>query len=159
HRAHDRRRAERHRHRAEHTAERVVVHRHASEDKAFMSAFCKILLADDDPEIREVIALVLEPHGFQTVLAADGNEALILLCEHPDVGRMWADSMIRGRGGAELVGVLKRDARFGGIPVVVPSADNYARQKALDLGATECLRKPVELSKLVETLSRLTHRL
>jgi two-component system, chemotaxis family, chemotaxis protein CheY len=123
-----------------------------------MSPTCKILLADDDPDIREVVSLVLEPHGFETVVAADGTEALELVKEHPDVELILADLMMPRLSGAELIGILKSDADLCRIPIVVLSGDNFAKETATKLGASDCLRKPVDLANLVATINRLVHR-
>ena len=123
-----------------------------------MRASRKVLLADDDPEIREVVSLVLEPHGFETVAAADGSEALELVKLHPDVAIILADLMMPRLGGAELIAILKKDVLFRAIPIIVLSGDNLARQRATALGASDCLCKPVDLANLVGTLNKFTQR-
>jgi CheY-like chemotaxis protein len=113
---------------------------------------CKVLLVDDDPDIREVVSLVLEPYGFETFVAADGTEALGLVRSHPDIDVILVDLMMPRLSGAEMVNILKSDAALRDIPVVVLSGDNLAQETARTLGAAGCLRKPVELSSLVATI-------
>lgn len=118
----------------------------------------KLLLADDDPDIREVVPLVLEPYGFQTVVAADGREGLRMAREQRDVELIVVDLMMPIVSGEEMVGQLKADPVLRRIPVVVLSGDNLASQQAAALGATACLRKPVDLTTLVSTLDGIVAR-
>jgi CheY-like chemotaxis protein len=119
-----------------------------------MTTPSKVLLADDDPEIREVVSIVLEPYGFETVVAADGEEALRLVRLHPDVGVILADLMMPRVSGAEMLGILKEDASLRRIPVIVLSGDNSAQETARSLGAAECLQKPVDLPELVAAIRK-----
>ena len=115
----------------------------------------KLLLADDDPDIREVVSLVLEPYGFQTVVARDGTEGLELARQERDIELILVDLMMPLMNGTELVAQLRADPKLRQIPVVVLSGDNSAQETALALGAAACLRKPVELAMLVATIKRI----
>lgn len=123
-----------------------------------MSSPCKILLADDDPEIREVVGLVLEPYGFETLVASDGDEALRLVKLHPDINVILADLMMPRMSGAEMLEVLNADDALRHIPVIVLSGDNAAKEKARALGAAACIQKPVDLLDLVATLRKLARQ-
>jgi len=112
----------------------------------------KILLADDDPDIREVVPVVLEPYGFVTVVAANGSEGLRLVREQPDVALALVDLMMPVLSGSEMVSEMKSDPALRDIPIVVLSGDNSASKRARELGATACLRKPVDLAMLVATM-------
>jgi CheY-like chemotaxis protein len=115
----------------------------------------KLLLADDDPDIREVVPLVLEPYGFQIVVAGNGGEGLQLAREQRDIELIMVDLMMPFVSGVEMISRLKADPALRKIPVVILSGDNSAKETALSLGAAACLRKPVELSILVSTLERI----
>jgi CheY-like chemotaxis protein len=119
---------------------------------------CKVLLADDDPEIREVVAIVLEPYGFETLVAADGEEAIRLVKLNPDIDVIVADLMMPRVSGGELLKALTADPSLRHIPVIVLSGDNSAKETARSLGATACLQKPVDLSELVARLRQLAVR-
>jgi len=112
----------------------------------------KILLADDDPDIREVVPVVLEPYGFVTVVAANGSEGLRLAREQPDFELALVDLMMPVLSGGEMVSEIKSDPALRDIPVVVLSGDNSASKRARELGAAACLRKPVDLAMLVATM-------
>ena len=115
----------------------------------------KLLLADDDPDIREVVSLVLEPYGFQTVVARNGSEGLELARQENDIALILVDLMMPLMNGAEMVAHLRADPSLRQIPVVVLSGDNSAQETAVALGAAACLRKPVELALLVATIKRI----
>jgi CheY-like chemotaxis protein len=117
-----------------------------------MSQPTKILVADDDDDIREVIALVLEPFGFDTVGACDGIEALAVLRANPDVRLILLDLMMPRLSGAEMMRSLREDVVFGRIPVVILSGDNTVCDTAPAIGAVSYLRKPVDLDSLLATI-------
>jgi CheY-like chemotaxis protein len=112
----------------------------------------KILVADDDEDIREVIALVLEPYGFCIVGAADGVEVLAALYAHPDVRLILMDLMMPRLSGAETMKVLRADASLGQIPVVILSGENSVSDMSPAMGAAGYLRKPVDLDSLLSTI-------
>jgi CheY-like chemotaxis protein len=112
----------------------------------------KILLADDDPDIREVVPLVLEPYGFQTIVAGNGAEGLRLVQDDREIELILVDLMMPLVSGVDMVVHLKEDPALRKIPIVVLSGENSAGETALLLGATACLRKPVELSILISTI-------
>jgi CheY-like chemotaxis protein len=113
-----------------------------------------IMLVDDDDDIREIIALILQEEGYRPLTAADGLEAIELLerGEHPKV--ILLDMMMPGLDGADFLRVVKSRPSFRDIPVVVMSGDTAARRKAESLGAAGCVAKPVEL----DTLLDVTHQ-
>jgi CheY-like chemotaxis protein len=115
----------------------------------------KVLLADDDPDIREVVPLVLEPYGIRTIVAGNGSEGLEIAHRERDIALILVDLMMPLVNGVEVVVQLKADPTLRRIPVVVLSGDNSANATALSLGAAACLRKPVELSTLVSTIERI----
>jgi CheY-like chemotaxis protein len=115
----------------------------------------KILLADDDPDIREVVALVLEPYGIETLVASDGIEGLRMARDQRDLSVIVVDLMMPRVSGGEMVRELKADPQLREVPVVVLSGDNLGGQKALALGAAAFLRKPVDLTTLVSTIDGL----
>jgi CheY-like chemotaxis protein len=114
----------------------------------------RILLVDDDEDIRAVLALVLAAAGHQVEQARDGVDALARLRRVvPDL--MLLDMMMPRMDGEELLRTVRRDRRLADVPVVLLSGHQSAREKAAELGADGCLVKPIELEDLVATIDRL----
>ena len=100
----------------------------------------RILVADDDKDIRSVLALYLEDAGYEVVEAADGVEALQVL-EAQDIDLCLLDIMMPGLDGYQ---VLKRVRETDDVPVIVISAKGQDSEKilGLNLGADDYLVKP-----------------
>ena len=69
----------------------------------------KVLVVDDSATARVVISLLLRAHRYQVLLAEDGQSALAMLAENPDVRLVLADYNMPGMDGAELVRAIRRD--------------------------------------------------
>ncbi len=100
----------------------------------------RILVADDDKDIRSVLALYMEDAGFEVVEAADGGEALAVL-EHQPVDLCLLDIMMPVMDGYH---VLKRIRETSDVPVIVISAKGQDPEKilGLNLGADDYMVKP-----------------
>ena len=100
----------------------------------------RILVADDDKDIRSVLTLYLEDAGYEVVEAADGAEALAAL-EARDIDLCLLDIMMPKLDGYQ---VLKRVREDDDVPVIVVSAKGQDSEKilGLNLGADDYLVKP-----------------
>lgn len=100
----------------------------------------RILIADDEKDIRSVLALYLEDAGYEVVEAADGAEALRVL-ETQDIDLCLLDIMMPELDGYQ---VLKRVREDDDVPVIVVSAKGQDSEKilGLNLGADDYLVKP-----------------
>lgn len=100
----------------------------------------KILIADDEAEIRDVLRLYLEKDGYEVLEAADGIEALeVFKNEKPDLAVL--DIMMPGVDGYR---VLRNMRESSNIPVIMLSAKGSDSDKilGLDLGADDYIVKP-----------------
>lgn len=117
----------------------------------------KILIAEDERDIRELVVFTLELLGGHTVLqAADGEEALaIAQSEHPDL--ILLDMRMPRMGGLETCRRLKALADVRDIPVVILSARGLDDevQAGLDAGASAYLVKPFDTDQLVSDVEQL----
>jgi CheY-like chemotaxis protein len=107
-----------------------------------------ILLVDDDPDIREVLALVLRAEGHQVEEAGDGLQALAWLREGSAPSLILLDLMMPRLDGEGFTRELRGDPRLAWIPICILSGHHAARETALQLGAVGCLVKPIELEQL-----------
>jgi len=116
----------------------------------------RILLADDDRELRGLLREYLETEGFTVSEAADGEAALRSIAEEaPAV--VVLDIMMPGLSGTE---VLKRLRRDSDLPVIMLTArgDDLDRILGLELGADDYLPKPCNPRELVARLRAVLRR-
>ncbi len=100
----------------------------------------KILIADDEAEIRNLLKLYLENEGYKVIEAADGRAALSLLIkEKPDLCVL--DIMMPEMDGYHVLQELRKESN---IPVIILSAKDADSEKilGLNLGADDYLSKP-----------------
>ena len=116
----------------------------------------RILVVDDDPTLRELIALGLRRSGFEVSCAEDGHDALHQLAGPPP-DAIVADLMMPGMDGIELCTTIRDTPALARVPVVVLSARAFAadRAAARRAGADAYIQKPLDVDHLVSTLRRL----
>lgn len=109
-----------------------------------------VLIADDSPTDQHILSRALEKHGFETLVAKDGEETLKLARERtPDVILM--DIVMPGINGYQATRQLAQNPATASIPVVIVStkAQETDRVYGLRQGAVSYLTKPVSDSDLV----------
>jgi CheY-like chemotaxis protein len=114
----------------------------------------RILIVEDDLDIRDVLTQVLEYEGFEVAAASNGREALDYLRSHPKPGLILLDLMMPVMDGWQFRSEQQQDEQLSSIPVVILSADGNAYQKAAIIRAAGYLKKPVELETLLDTVNR-----
>ena len=119
-----------------------------------------VLLVEDEPALREVLAYNLEAEGFRVAKAENGEEGLLLVDEEaPDV--IVLDWMLPSVSGIEVCRRLKMRSETRSIPVIMLSArsEEVDRVRGLETGADDYVVKPysvVELMARVRTQLRRT---
>ena len=121
----------------------------------------RVLLVDDDPDIRAIYGGRLRADGFDVRLAADGHQALIAAADRPAL--VLLDLRMPEMNGAEVLDRLRSDVRTANVLVVMLSNDDDPAMRAAcaRLGATawwrKCASTPDEVSRRVrELLSQAT---
>jgi CheY-like chemotaxis protein len=100
-----------------------------------------VLVVDDDVEIRDTLAELLQQEGYAVLRAENGVQALDQLRHgHPDV--MLLDLMMPVMSGWEVLEELGESGELPNVPIIVISA-------MCAPGARACLRKPVDLDELL----------
>jgi len=113
----------------------------------------KVLLIDDDQEIRKIIGEVLAISGYETIQAASGQQGLDLAKKtRPDV--ILLDVMMPGMDGWTVLTKLQNDSTLTDIPVIMLSAVNDA-DMALSLGAATVILKPIDAERLTAEIAML----
>jgi CheY-like chemotaxis protein len=86
--------------------------------EGFMAGPKRILIVDDEEDIRTYLSTLLEDQGFQTVLAKDGEEAMkIIQAETPDL--ITLDISMPEKSGVKFFREIKTDSRWKQIPIVI----------------------------------------
>jgi len=113
-----------------------------------MIARGKVLVIDDDLDIRMVARMILEASGYQVIEAADGAEGLQLMRDHQPA-LVLLDLMMPGVDGFQFRALQRQEPRLSAIPVVVISGGGGVAEKAKELGVAGYLVKPFELHHLL----------
>jgi DNA-binding response OmpR family regulator len=114
----------------------------------------KILIAEDQADLREMLSFALRLDGHQVAAVADGNEALSqALATHPDL--IVLDIKMPGLSGFQVCEQLKQDEKFGETPIIIISALNTDEQveAGYEAGACEFLPKPFSPQVLSERVN------
>ena len=111
-----------------------------------------VLVVDDEPELRSVVALVLSEEGYEVEQAANGAEALHVLTHHQP-NCMLLDMRMPVLDGWGFAREL--EARHLHVPVVVMTAAQDARHWCDEIGAVACLPKPFDVDDLLDTVERV----
>ena len=126
----------------------------------------KILVVDDDPDILDALAMILETQGYQVVTARDGIEGLAnLKAEKPDL--MILDLMMPKMDGWAVCKELQdpRWSKYKDIPILIltsvreeASRRRYELETGLELDVDDYVEKPVSPDILLERVGKLVKR-
>ena len=117
----------------------------------------KILIVDDERELRELVKSYLQEEGFEVVMARDGREALFIArYEKPDL--ILLDVMMPEMGGYEFVRIYGREADT---PIIMLTAKLTESDKVLglELGADDYMTKPFGMRELTARVRAVLRRL
>ena len=113
-----------------------------------------MLVVDDDPDIRQAIAELLEDEGYDCMLAEHGADALESL-DRRTPSLLLVDLLMPVMNGVELIARLGRDARWRDLPIVVmTAADDRIIGVDVECLNVPVLRKPVDLETLAQLLAK-----
>ena len=117
----------------------------------------QILVVEDDPPIRNLIATTLKTHEYKYLLAKNGEEAILQASSYaPDV--VFLDLGLPDIDGIEII---KRIREWSNMPIIVISARSEDEDKieALDAGADDYLTKPFSVEELLARLRVMQRRI
>ncbi len=115
----------------------------------------KVLVADDEPDILQVIQYRLSKKGYEVILAANGQEALEKIYQHkPDL--IFLDFQMPIVDGVELCRRIKADPVLKKIPVIILSASLYAvgDKELAQVNANGRIIKPFEPDELYRIVDK-----
>jgi len=116
----------------------------------------RVLVIDDEPDVRWLIRMSLERAGHEVLDAEDGLRGVALaMKQHPDV--IVLDLMMPVMDGYTVLDELTKDERTAGIPVLVLSARAIPAEakRATDAGARRFLEKPFDPDVLADELAEI----
>jgi CheY-like chemotaxis protein len=114
----------------------------------------RILVIDDDQDIREALLDVLGDAGYSVALAATATEALALLARDEPPSLILIDLKMPGMDAFAFRAAQARDPRIASVPVLVISASGNLPETAELLGAAGYIAKPMKLDVLLGELQR-----
>ncbi len=110
-----------------------------------------ILIADDEEQIRELLAEVLTDVGYRVRVANDGESALAAVQEHTPA-LILLDNMMPGLTGLDVVRSLRAQG-LDRLPIIMMSAATSAK-RVIQAGATDFLSKPFVLDDVLDCIER-----
>lgn len=108
----------------------------------------KILVAEDDKAIIEVVKIILENEGYD-VLMADQGEAIHQLIAHENPDIILLDIWLFGEDGGQIAKTIKSKSHTKDIPLILMSANNETEKITKEVGADDFLLKPFNIDDLL----------
>jgi DNA-binding response OmpR family regulator len=112
----------------------------------------KILVADDDPGIRDIFKIIFERAGYAIEIIGDAEEILKNNFTIPDV--FLIDKLLSGYNGLDICRYLKSNSFTSHIPVIMVSASPDIGVTAITAGADDFVEKPFDLKYLLKVIER-----
>jgi CheY-like chemotaxis protein len=132
-----------------------------------MGTSAKILVVDDDPDMRDALQIILESADYSVVMAEDGEQCLAKLKEEqPDL--LILDLLMPRMDGFEVCKALKdpRHAKYGRLPIIILSSvqegvsqRRYELETGVQLDVDDYVEKPIESSVLLERVGKIMSRI
>ena len=112
----------------------------------------QIIIADDDPGIRDVFGLILTRAGYYVTLFSNGE--VILNHEFTPPNLFIIDKQLSGVDGLEVCKFLKQNQSTKNIPVLMTSASPNAARVAANAGADAFIEKPFKIQTLIKLIEQ-----
>ncbi len=116
----------------------------------------KILVADDEEDIRLIIKFALEDKGYKVITVSDGAEA-VAAADKGNIDLIILDAAMPKMDGYEACKKLKKDAKTKNIPVIFLTAIDLHKDKLKSqrVGAVMFIAKPFEIEGLLEDIASI----
>src|SRR6187401_2024077 len=116
----------------------------------------KILVADDDPSIRDIFKIIFEKAGYSIEIKDDAEDVLKNNFTIPDV--FLIDKLLSGYDGLDICRHLKKNPATSHIPVIMVSASPDIGITAIKAGADDFVEKPFDLKYLLKVIEHTITR-
>jgi DNA-binding response OmpR family regulator len=131
----------------------------------------RVLVVDDSPTIRRVVGAVLERHGFEAVVAEDGQDALDQLLRSVEAAQggngeaeridiALVDFVMPRMNGFQLCRAIRQNADLHGLPIILMSAksDRIREHFVQQTGAIDAIGKPFDSRALIAVIENAVRR-
>ena len=123
----------------------------AAAPMASAESVARILIVEDDVDLRETLGRALSHEGYQVGFAGDGSEAISLVRQRPyDLAIV--DLVMPRMGGIKMLEELRSLGLTLPTIVITAFGDRFLYQRAMELGASEFLMKPVKLVEVYQAV-------
>lgn len=112
----------------------------------------RVLIVEDDDDLRDNLALLLELRGHKVDTAQNGQQALSKIGKLGPPSLIILDLMMPGMNGWQLRAALLRNPDLASVPVVLLSGVADVQEAARELSAVDHLKKPIDLDKLYKVV-------
>jgi DNA-binding NtrC family response regulator len=115
----------------------------------------RVLIVDDDRDMRELLAEILSLEGISCLTAAGGNSAMHLLRTHESITLLVTDLRMAPCNGMELIRKIRESERAS-LPIIIVSGDADVRDAidAMHLSVVDFLLKPIVTKQFVKLVKR-----
>jgi len=119
----------------------------------------RVLIADDDPDIRDVLKLTLSEENYEVIEAQDGEEALKIITTKP-LDLVLLDYQMPKMDGREVCAKIKKDLLLRHVPIIMVTGRGDIRDKVggIDAGADDYVVKPFEPQELLARIRMILRR-
>lgn len=117
----------------------------------------KILIVDDDPRNIFALQLTLKARGFRIETSMTAKEAIEILKSDTEIGIVLMDMMMPDMDGYTALKIIRKTPFIQNLPIVAVTAQAMQedRQKCLDAGAQEYVKKPIDVNILLNVIEEL----
>ena len=114
----------------------------------------KIMIVDDDKNLRRTLQVILEDQGLDVISAEDGFEAIKMASEN-QIDLILMDMRMPGMDGVEAFSEIRQILPDCTVVMITGHATEDQIQYALSKGVKTCLSKPLSIEQLLETVSEM----
>jgi CheY-like chemotaxis protein len=115
-----------------------------------------IILADDDPAMRDVFQIIFQRSGYAVTIYANGEALMKNEIELPDIFIL--DKQLSGVDGFDVCRHLKNQELTKNIPVLITSASPYVAEAAIKAGADAFIEKPFKMKELINLVEKTLNK-
>jgi len=117
----------------------------------------KILIVDDDPRNIFALKLTLKARGYKMKTSVTAQEAIQVLKDDSEIGMVLMDMMMPEMDGYEAIRIIRQDSSIKHVPIIAVTAQAMEedRQKCLDAGAHDYIKKPIDVDILMKAIEKL----